>query len=216
MSNQIKEILNKEIFLQEAISRGIVSYNKLAEYIKPELEKRTGKKVKNSTISMAIRRYSEKLEKKQNHVSFNYFSETLIKTDICYVIVEESSTALPQIQSIYNKMDLRHGKIFNIVHANYEIGIITNQSIKEKIINELNDQNIKRVVDDLVVLCLTYSKDYLKTPGVIYNVARFLAWENINVYSIWLTTQEFNILISHDDTVRTFSILNKLVKTNKE
>jgi len=216
MSNQIKEILNKEIFLQEAMSRGIVSYNKLAEYIKPELEKRTGKKVKNSTISMAIRRYSEKLEKKQNHVSFNYFSETLIKTDICYVIVEESSTALSQIQSTYNKMDLRHGKIFNIVHANYEIGIITNQSIKEKIINELSDQNIKRVVDDLVVLCLTYSKDYLKTPGVIYNVARFLAWENINVYSIWLTTQEFNILISHDDTVRTFSILNKLVKTNKE
>ena len=113
-------------------------------------------------------------------------------------------------------MDLRHGKIFNIVHANYEIGIITNQSIKEKILNELSDQKVKRVVGDLVVICLTYSKDYLKTPGVIYNVTRFLAWENINVYSIWLTTQEFNILISHDDTIRTFSILNKLVKTSKK
>jgi hypothetical protein len=215
MSNQIKDILNKEVFLQEAIGRGIVSYNKLADYIKPELEKKVGKKVKHSTISMAIRRYAEKLEKKQNTISFNYFSETLVKTDICYIIVEESSTALPQIQSIYNKMDLRHGTIFNIVHANYEIGIITNQSMKEKIINELNSQRIKRVVDDLVVISLTYSKDYLKTPGVIYNVSRFLAWENINVYSIWLTTQEFNILISHDDTVRTFSILNKLVKTNR-
>jgi len=216
MSNEVKEILNKEIFLQEAIGRDIVSYNKLAEFIKPELEKKVGKKIKTSTISMAIRRYSETLEKKQNNISFNYFSETLVKTDICYIIVEESSTALPQIQSIYNKMDLRHGTIFNIVHANYEIGIITNQSMKDKILDELSEQRVKRVVDDLVVISLTYSKDYIKTPGVIYNVSRFLAWENINVYSIWLTTQEFNILISHDDTVRTFSILNKLVKTSKK
>lgn len=209
----IKDMINKEVFLQEAISRGIVSYNKLAQYIKPEIEKKTGKKVKNSAISMALRRYSEKLDAKQNHVSFNYFSETLLKTDICYIIIEESRTALHKIQSIYNKMELKHGKIFNIVHANYEIGIITNQSSKEEIIDELEDEKIKRVVDDLVVISLTYSKDYLKTPGVIYNVSRFLTWENINIYSIWMTIQEFNILVSHEDTMRTYNILNKLVKT---
>ncbi len=44
---------------------------------------------------------------------------------MCYIIVEESSNALNKIQVIYNKMDLCHGLMFHIVHANYEIGIIT-------------------------------------------------------------------------------------------
>ena len=215
MNKLVEETLRKQIFLQEAISHGIVSYNKLAEYIKPEIEKELGKKLKNSAVSMAIRRYAEKMESKENTISLNYFRETLLKTDICYIIVEESAAALNKIQSIYNRMELKHGNIFNIVHANYEIGIITNQRTKGMILDELVDENISRVVEDLVVISLTYSKDYLLTPGIIYNVSRFLAWENINILSIWLTTQEFNLLISRDDSMRTYNALEKLIKTSK-
>ena len=117
MSKLVEETLKKQIFLQEAISHGIVSYNKLADYVKPEIEKELGKKLKHSAVSMAIRRYSEKMDSKQNTFSLNYFRETLLKTDICYIIVEESSKVLNKIQSIYNKMDLKHGNIFNIVHG---------------------------------------------------------------------------------------------------
>ncbi len=215
MSKLVEETLRKQIFLQEAISHGIVSYNKLAEYIKPEIEKELGKKLKHSAVSMAIRRYAEKMESKGNTISLNYFRETLLKTDICYIIVEESAATLNKIQSIYNKMELKHGNIFNIVHANYEIGIITNQRTKGMILDELVNENISRVVEDLVVISLTYSKDYLLTPGIIYNVSRFLAWENINILSIWLTTQEFNLLISRDDSMRTYNALEKLIKTSK-
>jgi len=180
ISYVVQDILNKQVFLQEAINHGIISYNKLAGSLKPEIEKILGKKVKHNAIVMALRRYTEKLEKKQHKITLNYFQETLLKTDVCYIIVEESPTALNKIQSIYNQMVFKQGKIFNIVHGNYEIGIITNQSNKKKVINELTNENILRIVEDLVVISLLYSKDYLFTPGVIYNVLRFLAWENIN------------------------------------
>lgn len=215
ISHVVQDILNKHVFLQEAINHGIVSYNKLAENIKPEIEAELGKKVKHNAIVMALRRYTEKLEKKQTRPSLAYFRETLLKTDVCYIIVEESSTALNKIQSIYNQMELKHGMIFNIVHGNYEVGIITNQSNKEQAMAELTNENISRVVEDLVVISLMYSKDYLFTPGVLYNVLRFLAWENINIINITLTPQELNLLVSRKDAMRCYASLEKLVKTSK-
>jgi len=215
ISNVVHDILNRNVFLQEAINHGIVSYNKLANNIKPEIESELDKKVKHNAIVMALRRYSEKLEKRRNQPSLNYFRETLLKTDVCYIIVEESPDALNKTQELYNKMVFKQGKIFNIVQGNYELGIITNQSNKENVIDAFGGDNILRIVEELVVISLMYSKDYLFTPGVLYNVLRFLAWENINVLSITLTPQELSLVISRKDTMRCYNTLEKLVKTTK-
>ena len=192
-----------------------MSYNKLADYLKPEIEKEIGNKVKKSSIVMAIRRHIEKTERKKSQFSIGFFRETLLKTDMCYIIVEESSKTLNKIQEIYNKMDLRHGLIFHIIHANYEIGIITNQREKEMILSELSEEKVIRVVEDLVVISLTFSKDFLFDLGVIYYVTRFLTWENINIFSLWITSQEFNLLISGEDMMRTYNTLDKLIKKSK-
>lgn len=215
ISQTVQDLLNKRLFLQEAINQGIVSFNKLADNIKPEIESELGKNVRRNAVVMAIRRYSKKLEKKKLGGSFNYFRETLLKTDICYIVVEESPTVLNKVQSIYNQMVFKRGKIFNIVHGNYEIGIITNQVNKEKILDELSGENILDTIEDLVVISLTYSRNYLFTPGVIYNVLRFIAWENINVLSITLTPQELSIVVSRAEAIRTYKILEKLVKTSR-
>jgi hypothetical protein len=42
-----------------------------------------------------------------------------------------------------------------------------------------------------------------------------LAWDNINVLSITLTPQEFNIVISRKDTIRTYNTLEKFIKTRE-
>ena len=215
ISHIVQDILNKHVFLQEAINQGIVSFNKLAENIKPEIERELGTKVKHNAVVMALRRYTEKLDQRQNRPELNYFRETLIKTDVCYIIVEQSPTALNKIQSLYNQMEFKQGRIFNIVHGNYEIGIITNQSNKDNVMDQLSEEHILRVVEDLVVISLMHSKDYLFTPGVIYNVLRFLAWDNINVLSITLTPQEFNIVISRKDAMRTYNTLEKFIKTRE-
>jgi hypothetical protein len=215
VSQTVMDILNRQVFLQEAISNNIVSYNKLAINIKEEIEKEIGKKVNHNTIVMALRRYSKKLEGKQHKISLNYFREILLKTDICYIIVEESPTALDKIQSLYHKTELKHGKIFNIVHGIYEVNIITNQVYKQKALDNLVDENVLRVIDDLVVISLLYSRDFLLVPGVLYNVLRFLSWENINILSITPTSQELNILVDRKDAIKCYDILERLARSSK-
>ena len=106
ISHAVKGILNRQIFLQEAINNEIVSYNKLANHLKPKIESELGTDVKHSAIVMAIRRHAEKSKNIVQTAKFSYFIET-IKTDICYVSLEESSTLLPKIQTLYSIVDLK-------------------------------------------------------------------------------------------------------------
>ena len=215
ISNVVQDVLNKHIFLQEALNHGIVSFNKLAESIKPDIEKALDKKVKHNAIVMAIRRYSEKLEKKRNMISFDYFAETLLKTDICYIVIEESETSLLKIHNLYDEIEFKHGGIFNVIQGNYEVGIITNQRYKEKLLDLLSKEKILKTVDDLVVISLTYYKDFSFTPGILYNVTRFIAWENINVLNLLHTPKELSFVISKQDAMRCYNTLVRLVKPLK-
>ena len=216
ISHVVQDILNKHVFLQEAVNHGIVSYNKLAADIKPEIEQELGKKVKNNAVVMALRRYSDKLEKKQQKPAFDYFRETLLKTDICYIVVEESPSSLDKIQTLYDEIDFKRGGIFNVIQGNYETGIITNQRSKDKLLDLLRDEKILNVVEDLVAISLTYSKDFMFVPGILYNVLRFLTWENINIVGIIMTQKELSLIVSRNDAMKCYNTLERLGKSSKD
>jgi hypothetical protein len=212
ISHVVQDRLNKHVFLQEAINQGIVSFNKLADNLKPEIEQELGKKVRHNAVVMALRRYSEKLETKKEKAAFIYFRETLLKTDICYIVIEESETSVKTIQRLYDEVDFKHGGIFNLMQGNYEVSIVTNQRYKDKFLDLLSEENILKVVDDLVVISLTYSKDFSTTPGLLYNVSRFIAWEDINIYTVLHTPKELAFVISKKDTTRCYNALDRMVK----
>jgi len=215
ISHVVQNILNKHVFLQEAVNHGIVSYNKLAADIKPEIEEELGKKVKNNAIVMALRRYSDKLEKKHKKPVFDYFRETLLKTDLAYIVVELSSTSLDRIQSMYDQIDFKRGGIFNVIQGNYEVGVITNQRSKEQLLDLLSDEKVLNVVEDLVGISLSYTKDFMFTPGILYNVLRFLAWENINIVGIIMTQKELSIIVNRSDAMKCYNTLERLGKSSK-
>jgi len=215
ISHIVQDIINRHVFLQEAINQDIVSFNKLAETIKPEIEKELDKKVKHNAIVMALRRYAEKLETKREKTSFNYFKELLLKTDICYIVIEEAETSLDRIQRLYDEIEFKLGGIFNVIQGNYEIGIITNQRYKEKFLELLKGEKIIKTVDDLIVISLTYSKDFSFTPGILYNVSRFIAWENINILNVLHTPKELSFVISKKDAMRCYNTLERMVKPYK-
>ena len=102
ISHIMKDIIGRQLFLQEAINHEIVSFNKLARYLKPEIEEEVKREVKTSAIVMALRRQAEKAEKIKVEPQFHYYLGT-IKTDLCYFIIEESPTVITKLQSLYQK-----------------------------------------------------------------------------------------------------------------
>lgn len=208
ISSIVKDKLKEKVLLQECINHDLVSYNKVASNLKKEIEQEIGKNVKTNSIVMALRRNSDILEEKSKEASFSYSIET-IKTDMFYIVLEESPTLLNKFQEIYPIINFRKGGVLNIIQGNFEVSIITNKKYKEELLEIFSDEKILDVIDQLVSVSLTYSKDFLYTPGILYKVSRFLAWENINIYDIILTKTEFNIIIEKKDLSRCLKILGR-------
>lgn len=214
ISHVVKDILDRQVFLQEAINRGIVSHNLLAKNLKPVIEEELGREVKKSAIVMALRRNSNKIEKSFSEPSFSYSIET-IKTDIFYVVLEESPSLLSKIQNLYPIIDFKRGGILNIIQGTFEVAIITNKKYKKILLNILEGEKILETVDDLVSISLTYLKDFLFTPGILYDISRFMAWENINVINIILTKTEMNLIVHKKDLTRCYRTLGRFAENRQ-
>ena len=211
ITHVVEDILNKHVFLNEAVRNGIVSYNKLAENIKPEIEYELGKKIKHNAVVMALRRNADKLEGKYTHPSIEYSIET-IKTDICYVVFEESSTLQSKIQHIYSIINFKKGGILNIIQSNFEVAIIINKKYKKEILDVLEGEKVLDILDNLVSISLVYDKDFLRTPGIIYEISRFMAWENINIVDMVLTKMELELIIDKKDLMRCYKTLGRFTE----
>jgi aspartokinase len=215
VSHIVEKLMDEYSFLQIAVSKDIVSFTLLAKYLRPEIEKELQKKVKPSAIIMALRRYAEKLEKKENQFKSHFFRNIILKTDVCYMVIDSSSDTLDKLQNMYNEIDFKQGDIFNIIQGNYEISVITNKKYQEKLMELIGQEKIKKLVDDHISISLLYSKDYSFTPGVLYNVSRNIAWENINILTCYHTPTELSLILHQNDAMKCYNILEKMLKKNE-
>jgi len=213
ITHVVQDILNNHVFLNEAVSNDIISYNKVAEKIKPEVEAEMGKKVKHSAIVMALRRNADKLNGKYKHPSIDYSIET-IKTDLCYIVFENSPTIQNKIQKIYSIINFKKGGILNLIQSNFEIAIIINKKYREEALDILEGEKVLDILDNLVSISLVYDKDFLRTPGIIYEVSRFMAWENINIVDMVITKMELELIIDKKDLMKCYKTLAKFTENN--
>jgi len=212
ISHVVQKLVNDRVFIQEAMSRGIISHGSLAEQLKPEIEEELGREVKHHAIVMALRRYTETLKELHKKISFDYTSEIIMKTDICDVAVFRSPSLLDKLKRIYDIVDFEKGDILNVIHGRYEVSIVTNERYRERTLGFLKDEKVLNVEKDLVSLTLTYAKDFLHTPGVVFNVVRNIAWENINIFEIVSTNTELTLILHKKDAVKGYKALEKLVR----
>ena len=65
ISDALNEIITNYPLIEEGLSKGIVNYSAFAREIKPQIEKRLLKSVKDGAIIMALKRISDKLSKEK-------------------------------------------------------------------------------------------------------------------------------------------------------
>jgi len=213
ISNIVQKKVDNRIYIQESMSRNIISFAGLAKQLKPEIEEEMGKTVKKHAIEMALRRYSEQLKEKHKNIVFDYSSDIIMKTLICDISVLRSPTLINKLKKLYDIINLEKGDILNIIQGNNEVSIVTNERYRENFIKILESEKIINTESNLVSLTLTYSKDFLYTPGIIFNVTRNIAWENINIYEIVSTNTELTFIIHKKDAMKGYKALERLIQT---
>lgn len=209
-----EEQVNKNPYLQEALRQGIINYGALADLLMPDLKIILKKKIKHSAVMMALRRYSDKLDKKIAIPKTLLKGTSLTMTShLCRINVSVSKNIRHLIEEFYKIVDFSVGGILNITKGNYEIGIVTNIEYKDSLLNILKDENVLKIENNLVALSIKYSLKSSETPGVIFAFTRAFAWENINICEVISTLTETTYVIEGKDATRAFSALQKVINS---
>jgi aspartokinase len=211
ISHIVQKIVDKRIFIQESMSKKVISYAALAKQLQPEIEQELEKTVKPHAIEMALRRYAEHVHKTHHPISFDYSSDIIMKTHICDISVLRTPSFLKKIKHLYDIVDLEKGDLLNIIHGSSEVSIVTNERYKQTFLDILKNESIVNLEEGLVSLSMTFSKDFLYTPGVIFNIIRNIAWENINIFEIISTNTELTFIIHKSNAINGYKALEQLL-----
>lgn len=211
-SHLVKKYVSENPFLLEAMSKDLISYGNLAEQLKSDIEQELGKKVKESAIVMALRRYAEELHGfDKNIVKFKFSGEIIMRTNIMDFNIIKSNNLLNKIKNLYSLVNFEKGDTLNIILGSNEVSIVTNEKYKDKFSNFLKGEKILNKEFDLVALTIVFgSKDFFDTPGIIFTSTRKLAWEQINIYEIISTMTELSFILSKKDSMKAYNALQGL------
>ena len=213
ISHIVKKIVKEQPFVEEGLGRGIISIANLAENMLPAIEKELDKKVKHAAIVMALRRYADEISSHRKKVSeFNYAGEIIMKTNICDFTIVRSPSLLAKLKLLHGLVDLERGDVLNFILGNNEVCIITSERHIDRLTKFLSGEKVLNKETGLVSLTIILTADdFTHTPGVIFDVVRQLAWENINIYEIISTMTELTFILNKKDSMRAYNVLGGLV-----
>ena len=213
VSHLVKKYVSENSFLLEAMSKELISHGNLAEQLKPEIERELQKKVKESAIVMALRRYEEELHGFDKNIRrFKFQGEIMMRTNIMDFNVVKSGNLLNKIKNIYSLVDFSKGDTLNIILGSNEVSIVANEKYREKLSDFLKGEKILNKEFDLVSLTIIFEgKGFLTTPGVVFTAIRKLAWEQINIYEIVSTMTELTFILSKKDSMKAYNVLQELL-----
>jgi len=212
ISHVVTKLVNEKIYLYEAISKRIASYGSVARQLKPEIEKELGKEVAHSAIVTALRRYADKINVKFKEVRFNSkFAEVNLKTHIIDINVLKTQALFDKLKRFYDVVDFERGDILHIIYGRTHVAIVTNERYKQEILNLLQNQKIQKIEEDLVALSFTVGKMRIDKPGVLFQITRSLAWENINIIEIISVDLDVAFIVQKKDAIKGYNALERLI-----
>ena len=181
ISHIVKKIVSGQPFIEEALGSGVISIANLAESMLPKIEQELGSKIKLPAVVMAIRRYAEEISAHRKKAkAFDYTGELIIKTNICDFTVVKTTSLMTKLKTIHSLVNFERGDTLNVIIGNNEVSIIINEKYAEKLKEFLAGEKILNKEQDLVSLAIIFkSEEFTNTPGVIFNIVRKLAWENV-------------------------------------
>jgi len=212
ISHIVTKLINDNIYLQEAIGKGIASYGSVAKKLKPDIEGELNKEVAHYAIVAAIRRYSEKMNYRFHDIKFDAnTSEVNLKTNVMDINILRSNTLFDKLKRIYDIIQFEKGDILHIIYGKNSLSIVTNERYKENICQFLRDENITNIEENLVSLSFTIDKGLVDRAGVLFQIVRNFAWENINIIEVISIDLEITFIVDVKDAVRGYKALQRLI-----
>ena len=209
----VQEIIASSPFLEEGLSREIINFSALAKDLNEPISKMLRKPVKDGAIMMALRRYQQPLNlenSKRLKEVFQQLGDITVRSNLTDFTFQNSKTLIQSHSQILEKISANHQIFYAFTRGMFESNIIISTSEKESILKAFKNETQIGLQDKLSAISIYLPNGNSKIAGLYYQIFKRLAWENITLYEVVSTTNEFTIVVEDYLVDKAFSVIKHL------
>ncbi|WP_178989230.1 hypothetical protein [Winogradskyella schleiferi] len=210
----VQDIIVASPFLEEGLSREIINFSALAKDLNEPISKMLRKPVKDGAIMMALRRYQQPVNlENSNSVkkAFNQIGDITVRSNLSDFTFQNSKTLIHSHSRILEKISENHQIFYAFTRGMFESNIIISTSEKESILKAFKNETQIGLQEELSAISIYLPKGNSKIVGLYYQIFKRLAWENITLYEVVSTTNEFTIVVEDYLVDKAFSAIKRLI-----
>lgn len=209
----VEHIIISSPFLEEGLSRGIINYSALAKELNPQISEMLRRSVKDGAIMMALRRYHPPYNIQSSHrlkSVFKNLGDITVRSNLSDFTFQNSNTLIQNHSQILQSISNNQQIFYAFTRGIFESNIIISTSEKDNLLVAFKNETQIGLKDKLSAISLYLPKGNSQISGLYYQIFKQLAWENITLYEVVSTTNEFTIVVEDHLVDHAFSIIKRL------
>ena len=171
------------------------------------------KPVKDGAITMALRRYNQPLTIKnsvQLKTIFKNLGDITVRSSLSDFTFQNSKTLIKSHSKVLEKINTNQQIFYAFTRGIFESNIIVSSSKKDRLFEVFKDELLIGSQDNLSAISINLPKGNSKIAGLYYQIFKRLAWDNVTLYEVISTTNEFTILVEDHLVDKAFSVIKGL------
>jgi len=209
----VNEILVSRPFLEEALSRDIINFSALAKDLNQTISEMLRKPVKEGAITMALRRYNPPVDIEnigRLKAVFKNLGDITVRSNLSDFTFQNSTTLINSHSKVLEKINNNNQIFYAFTRGLFESNIIISSSEKKSIVEVFKNEKLIGLKDCLTTITLNLPEGNSKIVGLYYQIFKRLAWDNVTLYEVISTTNEFTILVEDHLVDKAFSVIKGL------
>lgn len=213
LSKIIEQKIDNIPFLRENLSDGLVNTSALARKLKPELEEKLDKKIKDSTIIMAIGRLPlskhKSIEKKLMNI-ISDIGDMVVRSNLVKYNFRNYPGIAKNQSSFLEKSETFTDSFYTVSRGINETTLIINAQLKRILEERLDNEHLLTKTENLSAITIKLPENNTEVEGVYYYILKKLAWKSITIEEVISTTNEFTMVVKSDLVSQAFEVLINL------
>jgi aspartokinase len=212
ISEAIKTICSEQPLFAFGLHNKVFNLSALAKLLRPMIEARTKKPVKDSAILMSLSRLQTKNIKTKSSFKKPPVVNITIHSNLCSISFFTNKPLFDKINQLYNQVKSRNGYI-SVIQGVNETNLIIDENFFE-LVGELIKDRPKNIHRDIASLNIQLDEKVYDTPGQFYFLVQAISFQGINIREISSAFSEVIFYLDQADIKLAFDTIYNSFQNN--
>ncbi len=209
----VDQYLRQSPFLEEALADNLINVSSLARSIKPFIEEKLKKPVKEGAIIVAINRREPNYYYKVNLGIKGFLKnlgDIIVRSDLRDYTYSNSETLMDSVRILIGRMSGEKDLFVTVSRGIYETTIIVSRAVEIMAATIFEKEKLIAEKSNLSSITIRLPKNNTEISGIYYFILKKIAWAGINIVEVISTSNEFTLVVSEEYVHQALGILIEL------